>query len=214
MAATVRYDEQYCPVARALDALGDRWTLLILRELLIDDQRFTDLRNHLPGIAPTLLTHRLNTMIEQGLVTTKKLPPPAARSVYTATERGRSVAPIMRALAKWGLPLLGEPDDDQVIRPWSVINASVGTAFDAAAAEGIDERYLFRVDGQEMTLSSVPGGGVAHDQPDLVVESGARVWIDIRQGRLTLAQAIDRGLVVTTGPRSALRNLQKIFAIT
>ena len=68
MPATVRYDEQYCPIARALDVLGDRWTLLILRELIIGDQRFTDLREHLPGIAPTMLTQRLRTMTEQGLV--------------------------------------------------------------------------------------------------------------------------------------------------
>ena len=70
MPATVRYDEQYCPIARALDVLGDRWTLLILRELVVGDQRFTDLRRHLPGIAPTVLTQRLRTMTEQGLVTT------------------------------------------------------------------------------------------------------------------------------------------------
>src|SRR3954451_20765408 len=122
MPATVRYDQQYCPIARALDVLCDRWTLLIMRELLIGDQRFTDLRTHLPGIAPTLLTQRLRTMIDNGLVATKELPPPAARSVYTATERGRSVIPVMRSLAKWGMPLLGEPDDDLVIRPWTCSN--------------------------------------------------------------------------------------------
>ena len=66
MPAIVRYDQQYCPIARALDVLGDRWTLLIMRELLIGDQRFTDLRTHLPGIAPTLLTQRLRTMIDNG----------------------------------------------------------------------------------------------------------------------------------------------------
>ena len=84
MPATVRYDEQYCPIARALDVLGDRWTLLILRDLVGSDQRFTDLRRRLPGIAPTLLTQRLRTMMAEGLVATKELPPPAARSVYTS----------------------------------------------------------------------------------------------------------------------------------
>jgi len=71
MPATVRYDEQYCPIARALDVLGDRWTLLILRELVNGDQRFTDLRTSLPGIAPTVLTQRLRALTDQGLVTTK-----------------------------------------------------------------------------------------------------------------------------------------------
>jgi DNA-binding HxlR family transcriptional regulator len=204
MPATVRYDEQYCPIARALDALGDRWTLLILRELVISDQRFTDLRDHLPGIAPTLLT-------QQGLIATKKLPAPAVRSVYTATDRGRSAVPVMRALAKWGMPLLEAPSDDQVVRPWTAVNVSVATWFDPIAASGIDERYLLRVDGEDFTLSSVPGGGEAHDKPDVVIESSARVWIDIRQGRLTMREAIDRGLITVSGSKAALKNLQRIF---
>src|SRR3954467_10790897 len=134
MPATVRYDEQYCPIARALDVLGDRWTLLILRELVIGDQRFTDLRDHLPGIAPTLLTQRLRLMAEQGLLATKELPPPAARSVYTITDRGRQAIPVMRALAKWGMPLLEEPEDDQVVRAWTAINGTVATFYDPVEA--------------------------------------------------------------------------------
>jgi DNA-binding HxlR family transcriptional regulator len=211
MPATVRYDEQYCPIARALDALGDRWTLLILRELVIDDQRFTDLREHLPGIAPTLLTQRLHTMTEQGLIATKKLPAPAARSVYTATARGRSAVPVMRALAKWGMPLLGAPGDDQVVRPWTAVHASVATSYDPVAAAGIDEQYLFRVDGEDFTLSSVQGGGAPRMTPDLVIESTARVWFDIRQGRATMRQAIRRGDIRVTGSTDALGNLQRIF---
>jgi DNA-binding HxlR family transcriptional regulator len=138
MPATVRYDEQYCPIARALDVLGDRWTLLIMRELIIGDQRFTDLRNHLPGIAPTLLTQRLRVMTVQGLIASKELPPPAARSIYAATERGRSVIPVMRSLAKWGVPLLEEPADDQYIRPWTCANAMIAAYYDSGAAAGID----------------------------------------------------------------------------
>lgn len=211
MPATVRYDDQYCPIARALDALGDRWTLLILRELVIGDQRFTDLREHLPGIAPTLLTQRLHTMAEQGLIATKKLPPPAARSIYTVTERGRSAIPVMRALAKWGMSLLEPPTDDQIVRPWTAIHASVATSYDPVAAAGVDERYLFRVGGEEITLSSVAGGGPPRSTPDLVVESAARVWIDIRQGRVAMRDAIEQGLISVTGPATALHNLQQIF---
>lgn len=213
MPATVRYDEQYCPIARALDVLGDRWTLLILRELVIGDQRFTDLRAHLPGIAPTLLSARLRTMVDQGLVASRELPPPAARSVYTVTEYGRSAVPVLRALARWGMTLLEAPDADQQVRPWTAVNAAIATYYDPVAARGIDERYLFRVDDAEITLSTVTGRGVAHDTPDLTIESSARVWIDIRQGRTTLAQAIDDGLVTTAGTKRAMSNLQKIFRI-
>ena len=174
MPAIVRYDEQHCPIARALDVLGDRWTLLILRELVIGDQRYTDLAAHLPGIAPTLLSQRLRTMIDQGLVTTKELPPPAARSVYTVTAHGRKAISVLRALTRFGMPLLEQPDDEVVVRPWTAAHAAVGAFFQPLAAIGIDERYLLRIDGEEFTLSSVPGGGAPHDKPDLVLEGPAR----------------------------------------
>ena len=213
MPATVRYDQQYCPIARALDVLGDRWTLLIMRELLIGDQRFTDLRTHLPGIAPTLLTQRLRTMVDNGLVTTKQLPPPAARSVYTATEHGRSVIPVMRSLAQWGMPLLEEPAADLEMRPRMCSNAMIAGYYDAELAAGIDERYLLRIDGEDITLSSVKGGGAPREEPDLVLDSSARTWIDIRRGDVTLREAIKQGRVRRIGGASALRNFQRIFSV-
>ena len=93
--------DQYCPVAAALDVVGDRWTLLIMRELLAGDRRFTDLRTALPGIAPNLLSERLRDLQAEGLVEHKELPPPAARTVYSATADGRSVAPVLQSLARF-----------------------------------------------------------------------------------------------------------------
>jgi DNA-binding HxlR family transcriptional regulator len=214
--ATVRYDEQYCPIARALDVLGDRWTLLILRELNLGDQRFTDLRQHLPGIAPTVLTQRLRMMSEQGLVETKELPAPAARTVYTLTERGRGAVPVLAALARWGMPLLEEPDE-RPIRPRSAINMAVANYYDAVAAAGVDERYLFKMSGEEITLASARGGrgGAGRGgEADLVLESEPRVWLDIRQGRLTLSQAKKRGLLKVTGSKEALAHFQQIYRLS
>src|SRR5258706_5937793 len=162
MPAIVRYDEQHCPIARALDTVGDRWTLLILRELIISDQRYTDLAAHLPGIAPTLLSQRLRTMTDQGLITTKELPP-AARSVYAVTRRGRDAITVLRALTRFGMPLLEEPGDDVVVRPWTAAHAAVGAYFQPLETVGVDERYLLRIDDEEFTMSSVPGGGNQHD---------------------------------------------------
>ncbi len=212
MPATVRYDAQYCPIARALDVLGDRWTLLILRELVIADQRFTDLRRNLPGIAPTVLTQRLRSMADQGLITTRPSDGGAgARSVYTMTARGREAIPVMRALARWGLPLLEEPTDDRDVRAWSAVNVAIAGYYDPVAAAGVDERYLIRIGDEEFPLSSVRGGGAAREEPDLVIDSNARVWIDIRQDRLTFAQARRAGLIRTRGGRSALANFRRIF---
>src|SRR5215213_2570175 len=92
---------QYCPIAAGLDVVGDRWVLLICRELLMGDLRFTDLRASLPGIAPNLLSERLRALQAEGLVTTAELPPPAARTVYRLTDAGRSVVPVLRAIARF-----------------------------------------------------------------------------------------------------------------
>ncbi len=103
---------QYCPIAIGLDVIGDRWTLLMLRELSMGDRRFTDLRAELPGIAPNLLTERLRSLQAAGLVTVVDLPPPAARSVYTLTDEGRRIEPVLRAVARFGSRYLaGEPSE-------------------------------------------------------------------------------------------------------
>jgi DNA-binding HxlR family transcriptional regulator len=107
---------QFCPVARSLDLLGERWTLLIVRELLIGPQRYTDLRDRLPGMWSNLLAQRLRDLDEAGVVQRRELPPPAARLVYELTERGRALEPAVYELARWGLDLLDEPGDDVV--PW------------------------------------------------------------------------------------------------
>lgn len=118
---------QYCPIAAGLDLIGDRWTLLLLRELSMGDRRFTDLRGALPGIAPNLLTERLRSLQGIGLITTVELPPPAARSVYTLTEDGRRIEPVLRSVARFGAAYLsgqpGESMDAQrvayaLLAPW------------------------------------------------------------------------------------------------
>jgi DNA-binding HxlR family transcriptional regulator len=98
---------QYCPIARGLDLIGDRWVLLICRELAQGDQRFTDLRTALAGIAPNLLSERLRDLQAAGLVTTAELPPPAARTVYRLTDEGRRTVPVLRAVARFGASYLG-----------------------------------------------------------------------------------------------------------
>ena len=116
---------QFCPVARSLDLLGERWTLLIVRELLIGPQRYSDLRDRLPGMWSNLLAQRLRDLDEAGLVQRRELPPPAARLVYELTERGRALEPVVYELARWGLELLDEPGDDVV--PWPALPLGLKT---------------------------------------------------------------------------------------
>jgi DNA-binding HxlR family transcriptional regulator len=98
---------QNCPIARGLDVLGERWTLLILRELVGGPRRYGDLRAELPGIATNLLADRLRDLEDAGLVDRTELPPPAARTVYSLSDAGwRKIVPVLRAVALFGLELL------------------------------------------------------------------------------------------------------------
>lgn len=96
--------DQYCAAARALDAVGDRWTLLIVRELLAGPRRYTDLHADLPGVSTDMLAGRLKDMEGAGLVTRRRLAPPVPAYVYELTARGTTLLPVLRALAAWGRP--------------------------------------------------------------------------------------------------------------
>src|SRR5436190_7273575 len=95
---------QYCSVAKALDVIGDRWTLLVIRELLLQGPcRFTDLKNGLPGIATNLLSGRLKELEDADLISRQDAPPPIATTLYHLTENGLAVEPVLKALGLWGL---------------------------------------------------------------------------------------------------------------
>jgi DNA-binding HxlR family transcriptional regulator len=144
---------QTCPIAVALDAVGERWTLLILRELLIGDQRFTDLRANLRGIAPNLLSARLASLVERGYVVQAELPPPAARTVYRLTARGREVGPVLRALSRFGAPEL--PSSPGVALPAvRAVHSLVVAWWTGAPVSPV--RLL--VSGEGFDLTGPPGG--------------------------------------------------------
>jgi DNA-binding HxlR family transcriptional regulator len=108
---------QYCPVAKTLELVGERWTLLVVRELLVDPKRFTDLHSALEGIPRNLLSDRLRDLETHGIVARHLLPPPAARTVYELTDAGRELLPVIGALAQWGLAHLPPPKPGEVVSP-------------------------------------------------------------------------------------------------
>src|SRR5688572_7475316 len=114
---------QFCPAARALDVVGERWTILLVRELLLGRKRYTDLLEGLPGIGPNVLAFRLRQLLEAGLVRKVKLPPPAASTVYELTELGEGLRPIVRELTRWGLNFLGPPQPSDHFRLGWVLSA-------------------------------------------------------------------------------------------
>lgn len=176
--------DQYCTIATALDLIGDRWTLLILRELSFGEQRFTDLKTGLPGIATNLLTERLRGLEEAGLVEQYVLPAPAARTVYRLTRDGARIRPVLRAIAQFGLPYLDEPQDDQ-IRPRAAVFGGAGAMFDPVASIGTDLRVRFLLDGDEYWLEVRNGKLVRADvtaTPDLTFTGSAAGLFELTRG--------------------------------
>src|SRR5258708_12092227 len=106
---------QFCPLAKAFDVVGDRWTLLIVRELSVRRCRYTDLREGLPGIATNLLADRLRSLEAAGVITAETAPPPVATTLYRLAERGEALRPAANALAQWGGPLLADADETDAV---------------------------------------------------------------------------------------------------
>ncbi|GAA4518205.1 winged helix-turn-helix transcriptional regulator [Nonomuraea ferruginea] len=147
------YDDP-CGVARALDHVGERWALLIVRELLLGPKRFTDLRAGLPGASQNVLSQRLRELEESGVLRRRKLPPPAASRVYELTERGSELEPVVLALAQWGsrMPLTSTG-------PLSVdaLLYALKSTFDPGAADGFEGSVELRL-GEESILATVSAG--------------------------------------------------------
>ena len=204
--------QQYCGIAAALDRVGDRWTLLVLRELSFGEQRFTDLRGALPGIASNLLTERLRDLEADGLVEQRELPVPAARTVYALTAEGRTIIPVLRALARFGIPFLDEPVEGHV-RPRTAVFGGVASLLDPAAAAGVDLLIRFHLDDEEHWLEVRDGRLVRPDRdrdPDVTVSGSAAALVELLRGADPQALAPRLRLA---GSRPALRAFRTVFPV-
>src|SRR3954471_5329848 len=139
---TMRTYGDGCGIAHALDLVGERWALLVVRELLLGPKRFTDLKDGLPNASPNVLTQRLRELDEAGIVQRRKLPPPAGSWVYELTDWGRGLDPIVRSLGRWALRSPSFPHDAPVGIDSVVL--ALATFFDAAAAGGLSAGYELR----------------------------------------------------------------------
>ncbi len=188
--------EQYCPMAHALDLVGDRWALLVVRELMHGPKRYTDLVEGLPGIGTNILAARLRDLEQADVVTRRTLPPPAASKVYELTDYGRELRPALRELALWGARSLGPPTLEAGLFDGWVANA-MDTVLAPRAPAG---RFELRV-GDE--VASMVDGEVRRgpvDDPDVVVEADPASIYD-----MFVNQRLDR--VAVTGDRDLLERL-------
>jgi DNA-binding HxlR family transcriptional regulator len=189
-----RYD-QYCPIAHALELVGERWSLLIVRELMHGPKRYTDLAEHLPGIGTNILAARLRDLEACGVVTKRKLPPPAASRVYDLTDYGRDLQRVMRELALWGARSLGPPSESELVPGWLANAVDIVLAPVAPAG-----RFEFRVGNETAALV----GGVVQsgpiEDPDVVVEGDPAGFF-----HLVVGGSLDG--VTVEGDRSLLEQL-------
>jgi DNA-binding HxlR family transcriptional regulator len=163
-----RYD-QYCPIARALDLVGDRWALLVVRELMHGPKRYTDLVDHLPGIGTNILAARLRDLEAAGVVTKRTLPPPAASRVYDLTEYGRGLRGALRELALWGARSLGPPTVEDELFPGWLENA-IDIILAPLAPNG---RFVFRVGNEVASLVDGEARAEAVEDADVLVTGDA-----------------------------------------
>lgn len=212
---TKRFD-QYCPVAHAMCLVGERWSLLIVRELLHGPKRYTDLRDGLPGIGTNILAARLRELEEGGVVRKRRLPAPAASTVYELTEYGVELEEVVYALARWGARTLGPPGPDDELYPEWGINA-LPALFSPEAARGLTETYVLRIDGDVFSARLVNGHLRASVGPvedaDVVIELDLATFFRLTGQELSPDDALEQGLVKVEGDRAAFERCFDVFSL-
>lgn len=202
---------QYCGLAKALDLVGDRWTLLIVRELLTRGQcRYTDLQDGLPGIATNLLATRLAKLEESGIVRRQSAPPPVPATLYALTERGVALEEAVSALGRWGSPLLGALGrDDEFRSHWLALPARLYLTDRTPHRPPV--KIELHVGDEPVTLETANGGVRARpgpcENPDAVLTGAPHTVMGLLMGRLDLQRARAAGLRFE-GDRSALRRVR------
>jgi DNA-binding HxlR family transcriptional regulator len=202
-----------CGVARALDLVGERWALLVVRELILGPKRFTDLRAGLPNMGPDVLAQRLRDLETIGVLRRTKLPPPAGTQVYELTDWGHELEPVVLALGAWGsrAPF---PSGDARLGVDSAVLA-LKTLFDPAAAGSLDEEVEIRLHGEPFH-ARVTGGTFtvargASEAPAAVIDTDPATLSRVLWHGRQIAGAIRSGDLRITGDRSAGRRFLALF---
>lgn len=205
---------QNCSLAYTLDVIGERWTLLLIRELLTGPKRFTDLLKNLPGIGTNLLTARLKELEEVGVLERKTLPPPAASAVYDLTDLGRELQPALVELVRWGSKLPRAAGATEYSRPgWAIL--AMHAAFKPEAAKGLKETYEFRID-DEVFYARINDGTIETAQghagnPDLVIVADPQTFLNLTSAKLALVQAVASDTIRIEGDLATVERLGQVF---
>ena len=202
-----------CGIARALDVVGERWALLVVRELVLGPKRFTDLRAHLPGIATDVLSQRLRQLEQAGVLRPTTLAQPASGRAYELTERGHDLEPVLHALGRWGSQEGFESvDHDLSVDAFAVALSSL---FDPANAGGVEASLALIVDGESLVAEvrdhtlMIRRGSI--ERPAAVIQGSAAALSQVLWHRRPVADAEISGSITVNGQRSVVRRFMKLF---
>jgi DNA-binding HxlR family transcriptional regulator len=206
--------QQNCPIAKGLDVLGERWTLLILRELIGGPRRYGDLRTQLPGIATNLLADRLRELENAGLVDREELPPPVARTVYTLSEGGwRKVLPVVKAIAAFGLDMV--VPDESALTPLNGFLAGILLAFDPGLVGDLDAAYRIDIDGRRFEFAVDRAGlNATHVPPAVTVTATAADLINARMAATAAQRKAALRRVQFDGDADAVAAMRTTFGLS
>jgi DNA-binding HxlR family transcriptional regulator len=204
-----------CAAAHALDLVGERWALLVVRELLLGPKRFTDLRIGIPHASPNVLSQRLRELEEAGIVRRGTLAPPAASKIYELTEWGKGLEPVILALGAWGSRSPHLPRGEAMSVDCHML--ALMTVFDSAAADGLRASYQLRVDGHRFRARIVDGrfkldrGSL--DEPDATITTDSATLAALLWEGRDLAEARGAGDITLEGDEEAVTTFLGLFPL-
>ncbi len=208
----VRRYEDPCGIARALDVIGDRWALLVVRELIFGPKRFVQLRSGLHGVSPNVLSQRLRGLVDVGVVRRDVLDPPASVAVYELTDRGRALEPILLELGRWGSR---EPVPGTNELSVNALLLALNAIFDPAAA--VDATFALRVDGDWFRLRvadrSIEIIRARTQQPTVTFESDVATLRSVAFGRELVTAAERNGRLTVLGDRRVAERFAQMFPV-
>lgn len=212
-AGDVRTYRDLCGIARALDVVGERWALLVVRELLFGPKRFADLHRGLPGMSQNVLTQRLRDLEEAGVLARRRALPPAAGLVYELTPRGRELEPVLLALGRWGSPLPPGPESSVELSPDALVTA-LRTTLDPLAAADLDGTVRLDLPTDAFVLTVRDGrvdAARGEAAADAVLACSVRTMQDLVFDRRPLAAAIRSGDARAEGNIKLLKRFLALF---
>jgi DNA-binding HxlR family transcriptional regulator len=199
---------QYCGLAYALDKVGERWTILIIRELVAGPRRYKDLMEGLPGISTNLLASRLKSLEEDGLIQRRVLPPPAGSTVYELTPLGLGLEEALIELGKWGSQFVPPSADEAALLNVGSYALTLKTFFRPELAQEVDETYELHI-GDEVMRVWINKGEIEVQQgtavtPTAIFHSDIATYLQLLQRKIQLHEAAASGLVQIEGDPEAL----------